>query len=151
MSITPGKFVRNSFEVEAVRVLPEIIAEIAEWCGGEVTNAEHVKNVYIKVPVPGAANCRQTIACTGDWVVKSAKGFRVLCDKSFRTMYGPIQTDEEKLTQVLLLVKEAMSKQDIATYHGQESAGMDLVSHAISNKILKLFREGETCTTPSES
>lgn len=142
MSITPGKFVRNSFEVEAVRVLPEIIAEIAEWCGGEVTNAEHVKNVYIKVPVPGAANCRQTIACSGDWVVKSAKGFRVLCDKSFRIMYGPIQTDEEKRAEIFLLVNSAVGMQSTATYFGDGSAAMDLVVHETTDKILKLFREG---------
>lgn len=80
---------RRPFSVEAVQVTRENMAEVAEWCGGEVTDtvsgSGKVRAVvpYVKVPVQDAKRAIATMALTGNWVVKMGTSFRVYNPKVF--------------------------------------------------------------------
>jgi len=134
MSITTGKFTRKSFNVEAIQVTAENMAEVAEWCGGSVKDARDLPRWsgntpawYIQVPVmPSKAKTfKPNQAFVGCWVVHTNQGWTVYTRKGFGVSFEPV--DENKFTAVLKLVREAMSKQDVATYHGvsSEVSGLD--------------------------
>ena len=82
--LTPVKYSRKPFDVEAVKLTPENIEEVAQWCGGEVRTSDLSKSggqegyqQYIKVPVKRPLNDRQTRAYYDDWVVAAGGSFKV--------------------------------------------------------------------------
>lgn len=78
-------FVRRSFAVKAVRVTKENIWELAEWCGGTVTDIHG--DIHIKVDVKRPLNEKQTQAHVGDWVLNTKKGFKVYNEKAFHANF----------------------------------------------------------------
>lgn len=89
MSITPGKFVRKPFAVEALQVTEENLEEVATWCGGKVRQDEDGQK-YVKVQVKNALNARQTEARPGCWVLKSGEvSFKVYGEYAFTKSFQP--------------------------------------------------------------
>jgi len=139
MSIITGKFSRKTFNVEAIQVTVENMQEVAEWCGGSVKGYDSVHDsphVYIQVPVmPSKTKTyRPNQAFVKSWVVKTNQGWTVYTKKGFGVSFEPM--DENKFEAVLKLVKDAMSRQDVATYHG-ESRTMDGVDEEITHQIFE--------------
>lgn len=96
--LTPQKYTRKPFEVEAVEVTPQNINDVAEWCGGRVLQSDLSKDggrsgsqEYIKVAVKRPLSDRQTRAYYGDWVLFARSGagdagpagFKVYTPKAF--------------------------------------------------------------------
>ena len=82
---------RKSFDVQAVQVTKENLAEIAEWCGGERHHREtHFfagPQSFIVVPVRKPSNPRQTMAFIGDWILQINKSFRVYTPLAFERSF----------------------------------------------------------------
>ena len=73
MTIQPKRFVRNPLYAEAIQVTAENMAEVAEWCKGEIETLSkpskgHESDQFIRVHVFHPLNERQTKAFIGDWV-----------------------------------------------------------------------------------
>ena len=100
------KFVRRPFQVEAVQVKEDNLAEVAEWCHGDVKHTEDGKP-FVKVRVLRPRDLRQTQAFPGDHVLYAANGFKVYTDGAFKKHFEPI-TDEERP----LLTAEGITKID---------------------------------------
>ena len=77
-------FSRKSFDVEGVQVTHENMHEVAEWCGGRLLqeNDGVQDSAFIKVNVRHPLNKRQTKAYVGDWVLKTARGFKVYTNEA---------------------------------------------------------------------
>lgn len=86
--INPTTFVRKPFEIKAVSVTAENMAEVAAWCGGElnpVGGHDGRYGPFIRVKTVRPANPRQTQAFVGDWVTFTENGgFKVYTNKAFR-------------------------------------------------------------------
>jgi hypothetical protein len=84
-------FVRKQFPVQAARVTPMNIEELAEACGGKIMHDGEKENNfsrdYIKVRVAFPLNEEQTKARIGDWLVKQGRTFKVYKDKPFRSTF----------------------------------------------------------------
>lgn len=84
-------YVRKQFPVQAARVTPQNIEELAEACGGKIMHdGEKEGNFsrdYIKVLVQYPKNDRQTQAHVGDWLVKQGRNYKVYLDKAFRATF----------------------------------------------------------------
>lgn len=82
-----GKYMHKPLYVEAVQVTPENMVRVAEWCGGaiEIPGQRTKENpgTFIRVKAFRPAHEGQTKAFVGDWVVKSAKGYRVFNNTAF--------------------------------------------------------------------
>lgn len=86
--IQPEVFERLPFTVEAIRVTPENLTAVADWCGGQVrTSGKRGIQKYIKVDVKRALNDRQTMAYIGDWVLRAGSGFKVYTPKAFNESF----------------------------------------------------------------
>lgn len=87
--IEPVKYARKPFEVDAVRVTAENMAEVATWCRGEVSLEGELpqQTQHIKIEVNNAINERQTMAFVGDWVLKAGKGFKIYTAKAFNKSF----------------------------------------------------------------
>lgn len=88
------KFVRKPFEVDGIRVTPDNIQEVAEWCQGEVRttkgkDGEDVSTVKVRVLRP--MNERQTIAYEGDWILYAGTGYKVYTNKAFVATFEPAE------------------------------------------------------------
>lgn len=94
------KFIRRSFEVDAVRVTDENIDDVAKWCQGEVLETNGKK--YIKVKVQKIISDRQTQAFVGDWVLYAGAGYKVYTNRAFRNSFD--QVTREEATQELRTV-----------------------------------------------
>jgi len=108
--LTPVKYSRKPFDVEAVELSPENIDEVALWCGGEVRTSDLSKTggqegyqQYIKVPVKRPLNDRQTRAYYGDWVVGQDGSFKVYTPKAFTSSF-------QKQAEHMLETVERMDK-----------------------------------------
>lgn len=84
-------FQRKTFSVQAARVTPLNIEELAKACGGTIKHdgdkEGQFSRDYIKVRVQYPINERQTEAHVGDWLVKQGKNFKVYQDKPFRNTF----------------------------------------------------------------
>jgi hypothetical protein len=105
--ITPARYVRKPFYVEAIEVTTENLDEVAEWCSGTVVRSLKDAAVkgsgvtpYIQVQVLRPMNERQTKAYPGDMVLQAGASFKVYSGKAFQQsfdpVYGfdPVSTDE---------------------------------------------------------
>lgn len=102
MPVTTQKFVRKPLYVDAVQVTVENLADISDWCQGEVRNyndspldPESAKNValerYIHVRVHNPKNQRQTKAFVGDWILYTERGYKVYTQKAFRNSFDKVE------------------------------------------------------------
>jgi hypothetical protein len=85
------KYTRTPFEVDAVQVTAENMAEVAEWCKGELVD-NGAEDKHIKVEVERVLNDRQTMAFVTDWVLFAGKGYKVYTEKAFKKSFKPVQT-----------------------------------------------------------
>lgn len=100
--MTPEKFVRKPFFVDAVKVTEENLDAVAKWCGGVVktvaASGERKEASYIKVDVQRPLHENQTKAFPGSWVLASGSNFKVYTNKAFRASFDPapavIQSDD---------------------------------------------------------
>src|SRR5688500_5754916 len=89
------KFLRRPFEVNAVQVTPQNAAEIAEWCGGTVGEADYklagfvCKMGTVLVPGNGPNKGRNIEARIGSYVLELDGKFRVLRKQQFHEMFSP--------------------------------------------------------------
>lgn len=91
MTITTKTYTRKPFTVDAIQVTDENMAEIAEWCSGEVQSITKTNGTrpYVKVNVHRATNLRKTQAFSGDWVLRSGQGFKVYTPRAFDVAFEP--------------------------------------------------------------
>lgn len=125
MLVKPSKFVRKPFVVEGLEVTAENIAEVAEWCGGEVRESNGKRGYrvqqYIKVAVKNPLNDRQTRAYVGDWVLSASTGFKVYSKKAFvasfdeqtERMFDVIERMDERATQEETLFDEGLTEPEV--------------------------------------
>lgn len=111
MAITPQKYVRKPFAVDAVEVTEDNMHDVAKWCGGRVrTDTRSWGNrkgqKFIKVRVANPLNERQTMAYIGDWVLSSntgPNGYKVYTPRAFVESF-------EKQAQHMLETVERMEQ-----------------------------------------
>jgi hypothetical protein len=95
MSITPEKYARTTFYVEAIRITLENFEDVAKWCGGETKlekrgpDRSGTRNLtqFIEVPVNNPLSDKQKWAYVGNWVLKAGTGFKVYTDKAFQACF----------------------------------------------------------------
>lgn len=86
-------FIRKPFDVNAVQVTPDNAAEIAEWCKGQLGQADYklmgqtVKLVAVQVPGNGPKKGKMVDALIGSWVVEHNNNFRVYRDQQFQETF----------------------------------------------------------------
>jgi hypothetical protein len=93
--IQVAQYVRKPFPVGAVRVTASNMDEVAEWCGGSVSqlgdtniDGHDASEMRIKVPVQRVNYPRQSLAFPGDFVVLSgAASFRVYTAAAFNSSF----------------------------------------------------------------
>lgn len=101
MTISPLKFTRRPFAVEAIQVTADNMKDVAEWCGGKLmafppsTIGDRSMQNYVKVPVVRPLNNTQTKARVGCWVLFSGNQFRVYTDESFKKCFQEIESLEQ--------------------------------------------------------
>jgi len=81
-------YVRRPFQVEAVQVNADNMAELAEWCGGQVQGTPRENDVdappyFIKVDANQPTTDRQTMAFVNDWLLYAHNGYKVYTEKAF--------------------------------------------------------------------
>lgn len=91
MSLKTHKFARKPFYVDAVRVTAENMAEVAEWCRGEI-QTDNEGHTFIKVPAHRPITDRQKKAYVRDWVLFSGTGFKVYEAKAFDRSFEKVKT-----------------------------------------------------------
>lgn len=87
---------RKTFDVDFVEVTAENMEEVADWCGGKMTNSQNDGGPYIKITDKMAVNSRQTKAFAGDLILKSPNGFKIYSKTSFRRSFDikvPVDRD----------------------------------------------------------
>lgn len=145
MSIATGKFTRRKFNVDAIQVTAENMLAVSEWCGGTVRDSRDiagwngtVPSWYIQVPVAvsKAKTYKPNQAFVNSWVVKTSQGFAVYTKKGFGISFEPV--DENKFEAVRKLVKDALLKQDAATYC-EDTREMDGVDEEVTHQIFELL------------
>lgn len=87
MTIKTERYVRKTFYVDAaIQVTAENMAEVAEWCRGDVRTMDDGSS-YIKVRVIRPMDERQTRAFVTDWVLYAGTGYKVYTDKAFKNSF----------------------------------------------------------------
>lgn len=93
------KFTRKPFDVDAVQVTTDNIAEVAAWCQGSVEAENDAQ--YIKVRVIRVLNERQTKAFIGDWVLYAGTGYKVYTDRAFKKSFVPAGDERRSITMAV--------------------------------------------------
>lgn len=124
-----SKYVRKSFDVEAVRVTEENIDEVAQWCGGTIEaphalSLEEAKHIKVRVRYP--INERQTKAFVGDWVLNSGRGFKVYTDNAFNKQFvssdpTPEQVSDEAVEKLRNIFNNTDEKIPYSAVSDQDS------------------------------
>lgn len=84
MTVQTQKFVRKTFEIEAVQVTEDNLNEVATWCNGEVKTALNGQGkTFIEVNVKNPMTDRQKQAFVGDWVLYNKSGYKVYTNRAF--------------------------------------------------------------------
>jgi len=138
--IVTATYERRTFRVQAIRVTAENIQEVAEWCDGTIKDADlpATNAAYIRVP---AYNRNPTRARIGDWITRlgDSTNFRVYQNKTFLQAFREIFDEQKRYAEVHAILWNAMLKQDVATYNGESSKGMDIVADKAVRNIIELF------------
>jgi hypothetical protein len=110
------KYVRKSFDVEAIRVTEENMKEIAEWCKGTV-ETPHALSVesdpFINVRVRYPLTPRQTQAFVGEWVLYSGTGFKVYTDSAVKKHFVGSESGNVTVTNVFVNNPEAITPSEL--------------------------------------
>jgi hypothetical protein len=115
-------FVRKQFDVRAVRVTNENLAEVAAWCKGEIRTTEEPKTSFIYIDVRMPMNERQKKAFAGDWVVEHHNGFKVFQNHGFHNSFEEvlIGRDWEGETEVTPATVHVVSESPAKTTNDPE-------------------------------
>jgi len=95
---------RKIIAVEAIQVTEENLYEIAKWCGGDVRTDYETKEKFIKISVLHPLKPEHSRAYSGNWILKSAAGYKIFNDKAFLSSWEKVEkesTPEEKLREHL--------------------------------------------------
>jgi hypothetical protein len=99
-----GQYVRKPFYVDAIQVTDQNIAQVAEWCSGEVRTADargEDVEPYIQVRVVRPLNDKQTKAYPGDWVLYAGTGYKVYQSKAFKQNFDLVEPPSTKECEVV--------------------------------------------------
>lgn len=83
------KYFRKPFEIEAVQVTEENMPMVGDWCRGVIKRLNGLHYIHVKTSRP--MNARQTRAYPGDWVLRTAHGFKVYQDKPFHATFEKVE------------------------------------------------------------
>lgn len=105
MTITPEKYVRKPFYIDAVRVSQSNMAEVAQWCKGDIRSVPATKDSeklvqYIQVKVSRPMKENQTRAFVGDWVLYAGKGWKVYTNRAFEACFEKVDSFEDKVNAI---------------------------------------------------
>jgi len=145
MGIELHTFTRKTFTVEAIKLTEENIHAVALWCGGTIAKTLDGKDqLYISMRRPGLSYERsELMAFPGNWVVYSPKqkAFRPYDEGVFFHAFMPTeQSDDEKLSQVVRLVKLAMIEYGLAVQK-RDVSGTAGTANQYAEKIMELFQK----------
>lgn len=111
VAISTTQFVRKPIYVDAVRVTEDNFDEIANWCQGEIKQDEvpgkGTGKKYIRVRAHNPINNKQTKAYVGDWILYTAKGYKVYTNRAFRASFD-VTNPEEHAGDVIMGSEEIM-------------------------------------------
>lgn len=120
---------RKTYPVEAIRLTPDNIQQIADYLGAEYCTESAYEPYIDHGGDEGYA---------GEWLVKQGNNYRFCSHeefmKAFHTHDEQVANDE-RYAKIFTLVESAMTKQDAATYH-QDQTGMDLLVIETVKKII---------------
>jgi hypothetical protein len=106
IKITPARYVRKPFYVDAIEVTAENLDAVAVWCSGTVVRSVKGEEVppYIQVQVLRPLNERQTKAYPGDVVLMAGNSFKVYTNKAFRQGFDAVVpvADENQPTDEMI-------------------------------------------------
>lgn len=110
------QYTRKPFNVDAVQVTAENIAEVTGWCKGAI---EHDGSVpFIKVQVARVIDERQTKAFVGDWVLYAWTGYKVYTDKAFKKTFvvltGEVRDNITQATKSQVQLEELRSVDSVS-------------------------------------
>lgn len=132
------RFTIRSFDVEAVQVTEENIAEVAKWCGGEVKDFG-VRDLdlkpYIDLVTWGLGGHKRTLAFPTMWVFLSGKAFKVNSDREFQEFF--VETRKNKRRDVLELIVRAAGE-DMGTRCDPYS---DATLNQFTDEIMRIFAQ----------
>jgi hypothetical protein len=135
MDAKPTDYWRKSYRVQAVRITPDNIREIAEHLDVDVRDDK-----VLDLPAPRLSSPKKGMGFIGDWVVVySNDDFRFFPDKVFADQFRTHSeqlTSDDKYAKVHQLVMHALHIQAQASFHG-DTDGMDLVAIETTKKILE--------------
>lgn len=106
MTLEIKKFTQKPFCIEAVQVTTENMADLASWCEGRVISHEERDGLlgmddYIKVVVFRPAHIRHTQAFRGDWVLRSAVGYKVYTTKALEKAFVEVPESDPEVVERL--------------------------------------------------
>ena len=85
-NLQTAQYNRKPFTVDAIQVTAENMAQVSEWCNGDIREAKEGQP-YIKVRVARPLNERQTRAFSGDWVLYAGTGYKVYTNDAFKKCF----------------------------------------------------------------
>lgn len=96
--VTPKRFVRKPFTVDAVQVTSDNIEAVAKWCGGDIRKGKPDHDIeeglvgerFIKVRVYRPMGDRQSMAFAGDWVLYAGRGYKVYTNLAFEKTFEEV-------------------------------------------------------------
>lgn len=116
MTIDTIKFVRKPIYVDGVQVTSENFSEVAEWCGGDITNVDDSplaymgdlpkikpSNQYIRVRVYNPRVARHSMAFVGDWLLYTDRGYKVYTDRALKNTFDEVPVDPITLERTMPL------------------------------------------------
>jgi hypothetical protein len=145
MGIEIHTFTRKTFTVEAIKLTEENIHAVALWCRGTIAKTLDGKDqLYIAMRRPGLPYERsELMAFPGNWVVHNLlqKSFRPYEEGVFFHSFIPTdRSDDEKLSEVVRLVKLAMIEYGLAVQK-RDVSGTAGTANEYAEKIMELFQK----------
>lgn len=153
--IVTTTFQHKTFIVQAKQVTPEDMEELAEWCGGTLTEVESYGwDVYdhgrpcIEIEVP-RSNGRKMRAFAGDWIthISGSDKFKVYRDKTFKEAFEEVLRDfpEEMMRRVvreeMMYLLRSMSKTARGLFSGlaaYETSELERAGYRAIHRVMEL-------------
>lgn len=138
MPVVVQLFTRTPFDVQAVQVTTDNIAEIAVWCNGTIH--EGVKSLYIKLEIPDAKSSVRQQAFPGDWILLSDQGYRIYTERALESNFVPKTTpkvsDEIRRSAIReIVLNTIMAHDDHVNPRGNK--GVNKIVDTAVDEILK--------------
>jgi len=94
------RYVRKPLYVDVVEVTKENFQQVAKWCQGNIVDD------YIHVRVHNPKTTRQSHAYIGDWILYTARGYKVYTTKAFENSFDLCEPSMDRLPWPDLVHKE---------------------------------------------